>query len=68
MTVITDPALRCPQATQRTAQGCGCAAADVLSAASQARLRHLFRALTRVGRVHPLHHLMLRYRAGEGRE
>lgn len=37
-------------------------------AQAQARLGHLFRTLTRAGLVHPLHHLMLRYRAGEGCE
>lgn len=30
-----------------------------------ARVQHLFRVLTRFGLVHPLQHLILRYRAGE---
>jgi hypothetical protein len=29
------------------------------------RVQHLFRVLTRLGLVHPLQHLILRYRAGE---
>lgn len=29
------------------------------------RVQHLFRVMTRLGLVHPLQHLILRYRAGE---
>ncbi|NRF71821.1 hypothetical protein HLB44_33030 [Aquincola sp. S2] len=32
--------------------------------AIERRVRHLFRALTRAGLVHPLEHLILRYRSG----
>jgi hypothetical protein len=67
MNAITEPSQRCRE-TAQAAQRCACAAAGGLSAASQARLRHLFRTLTRAGLVHPLPHLMLRYRAGEGCE
>jgi hypothetical protein len=68
MIPITEPAGRRTEAAQCPAQGCGCADTDALTAASMARLQHLFRTLTRAGLVHPLQHLMLRYRAGEGCE
>lgn len=32
---------------------------------SPRRVRHLFRVMTRQGLVHPLQHLLQRYRAGE---
>jgi hypothetical protein len=67
MNAITESTQRCREKAQ-AAQRCACTAAGALSAASQARLSHLFRTLTRAGLVHPLHHLMLRYRAGEGCE
>jgi hypothetical protein len=33
-------------------------------AGAERRVRHLFRAMTRAGLVHPLEHLLLRYRSG----
>lgn len=39
--------------------------ATELTATPEARIRHLFRRLSRAGLVHPLQHLVLRYRAGE---
>ena len=36
-------------------------------AAAEARIAHLFRAARREGRIHPLQHLIQRYRAEAGR-
>ena len=40
-------------------------AAGSLNAAVADRLAHLFRLSSRCGRIHPLQHLLQRYRAGE---
>ena len=61
-------AITIPQAPPRPQAPAALPAQTQVQTQVQARLGHLFRTLTRAGLVHPLHHLMLRYRAGEGCE
>jgi hypothetical protein len=66
MIAMTETAVRRTEAPKCPAPDSSPTAAGALGLAEEARLRHLFRGLTRAGLVHPLQHLMLRYRAGEG--